>query len=200
VRLARYNTVSGQLLASTLTTITQVLARYNGIQPQVSAEWMITPGLPDMLTLEIDPSHVLTKVSRSVQHLAYPGEPDLGVTAMKVDMSGAFAWGKPVTATLTTTVRNTGDLTSSLGLLTLNTRDANGTAYLPWNAPLPALPPDASFDVPGTLMVPSPGLYIVTAIVQSVGPDFNRNNNTATLDILAAAHQLYLPLVFRAGR
>jgi hypothetical protein len=47
-------------------------------------------------------------------------------------------------------------------------------------------------------VIPSPGLYVVTATVR-YDPDLNMWNNTATFSILAASHWLYLPLTLRAS-
>jgi hypothetical protein len=43
----------------------------------------------------------------------------------------------------------------------------------------------------------SPGRHVVTATVEYAGLDLNPQNNTATLNILAAVEQVYLPLVMR---
>lgn len=199
VRFAQYDYASGQLLASDLSTVNQVFARYGGIQPQVSYEWQLAPATMYTLTFEIDPAQTIIQARRSEQQLAYPvgWAADLAVTSLTSDLPPTFAWIGPVTCTVRATIRNVGNLTSSASIVYFSgfAPTTEGTGYLPLD--LPALAPNASTDISATLAIPSPGLYIVTATVEYAGLDLNRQNNTATLNILAATHWLYLPLMLR---
>ena len=197
VRFAQYDYASGQLLASDLITVSQVFTRYGGVQPQVSAEWVVTPNTQYVFTFEIDPGHTISQSHRSTQYLAYPGVTDLAVTSLTSDLPSAFAWISPVTGTVTATIRNVGNLTSSISTAQFSAfNSAAGTGYLLQDLPVPALAPNASTDISTMLVIPSPGLYVVTATVR-YDPDLNMWNNTATFSILAASHWLYLPLMLR---
>jgi hypothetical protein len=52
VRFAQYDYASGQLLARDLITVSQVLARYGGVQPRVSHSWLLTSATVYTLTFE----------------------------------------------------------------------------------------------------------------------------------------------------
>ena len=202
LRFAQYDYASGQLLTSNLITVSQVFTRYGGTQPHASIEWPVVASGTYTLALEIDPAHVISQVRRSAQQLSYRMDliPDLALTSLVAGLSSPFMWIKPVTLTITATVSNMTYLTSPASLVTLETSSAGGPVYLMPDTPMPPLAPHASVAVTSTLMIPSPGLYIITATVQPSGPDLNPQNNTTILNILAATHQLYLPLALRAGQ
>jgi hypothetical protein len=54
-------------------------------------------------------------------------------------------------------------------------------------------------EVTSSLAILSLGPHVVTATVEYAGPDLNPQNDTATLNILAASEQVYLPLMFHTG-
>jgi hypothetical protein len=198
VRFSQYDRASGQLLASDLITVSQVFTRYGGVQPQVGAEWVVTPNTQYAFTFETDPRHTISQSHRSTQYLTYPGLIDLAVTSLTSDVPPTFSWIGPVTCTITATIRNAGDLTSSISTAQFSTfSSVAGTGYLPQDLPVPALTPHASTDISTRLVIPSPGLYVVTATVR-YDPDLNMWNDTATFSTLAASHWLYLPLTLRA--
>ena len=201
IRFAQYDYASGQLLASDLITVSQVFTRYGGVQPQVSHEWLLAPATLYTVTFEIDPAQTITQARRSEQQLAYPvgWASDLAVTALTSDLPPVFSWINPVTGTVTATIRNAGNLTASVGTAQLSAfNSAAGTWHLSPDLAVPVLAPNASMDISAALVIPSLGLYVVTATVDYAGLDLNSQNNTAALNILAA-DQVYLPLVFRAA-
>jgi hypothetical protein len=176
-----------------------VFTRYGGVQPQVGAEWVVTPNTQYAFTFEIDPRHTISQSHRSTQYLTYPGVIDLAVTSLTSDVPPTFSWIGPVTCTITATIRNAGDLTSSISTAQFSTfSSVAGTGYLPQDLPVPALTPHASTDISTRLVIPSPGLYVVTATVR-YDPDLNMWNDTATFSTLAASHWLYLPLTLHAS-
>jgi hypothetical protein len=202
VRFAQYDYFSGQLLSASVVTVSQVLTRYAGIQPQVSHEWSLAYGYMYTLTFEIDPARTISQAHRSNQQLTYQvgWAFDLAITSLVSDLPTVFEWTGPATPTITATVRNMGNLTSSASDVEFSIANAvTGNLPLVYNVSIPALAPSASVDVTSTLAISSPGTYIVTAAVQPTGMDLNTQNNAATLNILAALSRLYLPSVFRAS-
>jgi hypothetical protein len=200
VRFAQYDSATGQLLAATDVTLSQVLARYAGTQPQVSLDWTLTSTTQYIFTFEIDPRHTISQTRRSSQILAYPGAPDLAVTSLAASVSAAFLWTESTTTTLTATIRNMGTLTSPTSAAQFSLLSAGvGTVVLLPVVPLPPVAPDAWIDVTGTFIIPLPGAYSITATVAEAGPDLNPQNNTASLGVFAAYRQLYLPLALRWG-
>lgn len=201
VRFAQYDYASGQLLNSTLVTVSQVFARYAGAQPQASARWTVATYAQYTFTVEIDPAHVISQLRRSAQQLYYRVDfvPDLALTSLAVGVPPSFLWAKPITPIVTATVSNMANLTSSLSLVTFETSDVSGTVQLMPDAPVPPLAPHASVAVTSLLMLSSPGLHLITATVQPTGLDLSSRNNTATLGLLAATHLIHLPLTFRVA-
>ena len=189
MRFSQYDT-SG-LLTSDLITVSQVLTRYGGVQPQVSREWQIAPATLYTFTFEIDPAQTISQARRSPQQLTYVvGQPDLAITLLESDYASVFYWEQPLSATITTTVRNTGYTTSTASLVQLSASIAGGTAYAGQAVAVPALAPGASAQVTGTQGIPSLGAYVVTATLQPGGLDANAQNNIATLSLLATAPDL----------
>jgi len=201
VRFAQYDYASGQLLNSTLVTVSQVSSRYGGIQPQVSAQWTMAPYAQYTFTVEIDPARVISQVRRSAQQLSFRVDfaPDLALTSLAVDVPPSFVWSKPITSIVTATVSNMGNLTSPPSLVTFQASGVSGTVYSMPDAPAQALAPQASVAVTSLLVLSSPGLHVITATVQPAGWDLSLRNNTATLSLLAAMHQIHLPLTLRAA-
>jgi len=76
---------------------------------------------------------------------------------------------------------------------------SGGTVYIGQVEIVPSLAPGASVPVTATLVISSPGLHVVTATVQYDHVELDSQNNTATLNILAATHRLYLPLILRTS-
>lgn len=137
---------------------------------------------------------------RSHTFTMHVGEPDLAVTALASDYVSGSAWYGPVTPTFTVTARNVGYTTSPTGVVRLSLSNTTmGTLYLGQDIALTPLVPNASVAITGLLMIPTYGSYVITATVQPAGLDLNEQNDSTTLSILVAAHQLYLPLVFHAG-
>ncbi len=195
VRFSQYDYTSGLLLASDLITVSQVFTRYGGVQPQVSREWLLAPATVYTLTFEIDPARTITQARRSAQQMTYVmGQPDLAITLLESDYAGVFYWEQPLSATITATVRNVGYTTSTASLMQLSASITGETAYLGQAVAAPALAPGAFVQVAGTQVIPSLGVYVVTATLQPNGPDADTRNNTVTLGLLATAPDLTVTL------
>jgi len=126
--------------------------------------------------------------------------PDLTITSLTSDDRVIYYQGDPIMQTITATIRNSGTVTSFPGQVEFSASILReGTVYFEQVAPVPSLDSGASVPVTTTLVIPSPGLHVITATVQYDHVELDRRNNTATLSILAASRQLYLPLILRTG-
>lgn len=192
-----------ELIAHHEVTVSRVLTRYGGIQPQASVQWIVTPGLVYTLTAEIDPARTLDQARRTAQRLAYSvGEasaPDLAVASLAADRPPAFLWAGPTTTTYTATLRNTGNLTSAMSVVRLSSLGPAGAPSQPdRDVPVPPLAPSASVGVTSTLPISPPGRYVIRAtLTRNEGLDQCLANNTAEMSILAARVGVYLPIVLR---
>jgi len=196
VQFKQYDIPSGAVLSSMEVTLSQVLARYAGAQPQVSQSWLVTPGDQRLFIFEIDPGHTISQARRSSQVLAYPGTPDLIVSSLTAGVPPAFLWLTPITTTVTATIRNTGIVTSSPASLSLDWTGPSG--LLRQSKFVLSLAPGASADVTATLPISTSGFYTVSAAIEYANPESNPHNNTASRNILAAVAQVYLPVVLRS--
>jgi hypothetical protein len=123
--------------------------------------------------------------------------PDLTIT-LTSDSGVVYYQGSPIMQTLTATVVNRGLVTSYPGEVELSASVANSeTAPLGEMLPVPPLPPSGSVAVTSTLVISSPGVYTATATLRYDHVELEPQNNTATLNILAASHLLHLPLMLR---
>jgi hypothetical protein len=199
-RFALYGDGSGIPLATQVLTAGQVLTRYAGIQPVVSAQWTITiqPATPYTFTFELDPGHTINQIRRSDQILTYTLAPDLAVTTMAVGGPSEFLWVKSVTATVTATVANLGFLTStSSSTLQFITATVGGPSYSVGVVPISPLAPNASVNTTGVVTFPKAGFYTVTAQLIPGGLDLLANDDTQTLNVWAYASRFYLPIMRR---
>jgi hypothetical protein len=126
--------------------------------------------------------------------------PDLTITSLTSDDRVVYYQGDSVTQTITATIRNSGTVASFPGQVEFNASIlSEGTVYFGQVATVPSLAPGASAPVTTTLVIPSPGLHVVTATVQYDHVELDIQNNTASLSILAASDQLYLPLILHTS-
>jgi len=144
---------------------------------------------------------VISQVRRSAQQLSFRVDfgPDLALASLAVDLPTPFMWTKPTASAIAATVSNTTYLTSPASLVTFKILGVGGTVYTMPDVPVLPLAPNAAVAMTSTLLIPAPGLYVITATVQPGGPDLSSQNNTAMLNFLAATRQVYLPLALRAG-
>ena len=198
IRFARYDYAAGQLLDSQDITLSQVLTRYAGVQPQVSTAWELAPATLYTLTCEVDPAHALNHIHRTNQRLSYlvGWASDLEAASLSSSLPHTLAWTAPITSVITATIRNAGNLTSSVSLIRFDTT-TDLTLTDQATQTVPALAPDAVIGVTTTLLVSSPGAYVVTATVEPSGLDLNLHNNAITLGILSAITRAYLPIVLK---
>jgi hypothetical protein len=202
VRFTHYDYATGQLLSTTDLTVSQVLTRYAGLQPQVSHVWTLTATATYTLAFEIDPEHTVDQARRSAQQLSFvlATAPDLAIVSLIGDAHVVDYQGTPITQTITATVRNVGVMPSFPANVEWSASIPNqGTGYWGTLSPVPALAPSASAVVTSTLAISSPGVHVVTATLQYGHVELDTRNNAATLSILAASHHIYLPLTLRAG-
>jgi hypothetical protein len=127
--------------------------------------------------------------------------PDLTITSLTSDDRVVYYQGDPITTqTITATIRNSGIVASFPGKVEFSESIlSGGTVYIGQVEIVPSLAPGTSVPVTATLMISSPGFHVVTATVQYDHLELDSQNNTATLNILAAAHRLYLPLILRTS-
>jgi hypothetical protein len=200
-RFTRYNAATGQLLATTPVTVTGVLTRYGGLQPQVSASWVITPGSMLTLTFELDPGHTINQARRSPQTLSYlvAYVPDLALTALTGDHGIAFRWTAPLTATFTASVSNGGILTSSTSTVHFRLLAPGGGVVLERTAGVPPLAPGATAQAIAGLPIAAPGVYTVSALITpDAGLDLSAANDMLSVPLFAALHQTFLPILQRS--
>jgi hypothetical protein len=198
-RFALYNASSGVQLATQVFTAGQVLTRYAGIQPVLTAQWTITltPETPYTFTFALDPGQTINQVRRSDQVLTCTFGPDLAITALVDDHPSDFLWMSPATATVTATVTNSGYLTSTSGSALQFSTTTGGATYVWGTLPVAPLPPNASIDMTGIVTFPVAGPYTVTAQLFPAGVDVSAGNDIRTLNGWAYRARLYLPLVWR---
>lgn len=199
VRFEQVDYATGQLLASNLFTAGSVLTRYAGAQPQVGAQWSMAPDTAYTFTFEIDPARTIGQARRSAQRLVYPvrGWPDPAITSFVGDFPAVFVWVEPVTSTITATIRNLGFGAVVTGYARFAAPGSPGIVYPDQDVPLPALSPDGSTVVTGTVVFLSPGSYAITATVEHAGLDLDAQNNRASLTALAARARVFLPIGLR---
>ena len=200
-RFRRYDFATGQIIADTPVTVSGVLPRYAGLQPQVSASWTITPGSMQTITFELDPAHSISQARRSPQQLTYlvGYVPDLAVTALSGDRGTAFRWTAPVTETFTASVRNDGVLTSSTSTVHFKLMTPGGALVLERTASAPVLAPGATAQAVTGLPIASPGPYTVMATVApDAGLDLSQANDQLSVPLFAALQQLFLPVIDRS--
>jgi hypothetical protein len=199
VRFAQYDAATGALLSAQIITLSQVSARYAGVQPQTEMEWTLSPPRLYTLTFEIDPEHTIaSNVRRTDQSLTYRlgWAADLALDSLAADQPAVFKWSAPLTVTITATVRNLGNYSSTVSALHF-TLPCVGTACLDETAAVPELAPGASAEVSTTLVFSAPGYYPITATVEPAGLDARGDNNSSSRVIMAALAQIHLPLVSR---
>jgi hypothetical protein len=108
--------------------------------------------------------------------------------------------GDSITQTITATIRNLGMIAAFPGRVEFGASIlGSGTAVIGPVGLVPPLAPGESVPVTATLMISSPGVHAITATVQYDHVELDSQNNTATLNILAATYRLYLPLTLRAS-
>ena len=200
-RFARYDAVTGQLVASTPVTISGVLTRYGGLQPQVSAGWVITPGSMQTLTFELDSGQTVSQARRSAQQLSYlvGYVPDLALTSLTGDHGSPFHWTAPVTISFTANVRNVGVLTSSTSTVHFRLLTPGGGLLLERTAAVPPLAPGATATAVAGLPITAAGRYTVAvSVTPDVGLDLSAANNALNLPLFAALDQNFLPVMGRS--
>jgi len=126
--------------------------------------------------------------------------PDLTITSLTSDNRVVYYQGDPITQTITATIHNSGTVASFPGKVEFSASIlSSGTIYIGQVETVPSLAPGTSIPVTTAQVISSPGLYIITATVQYDHVELDSQNNRATLNILATAHQLYLPLILHSG-
>ena len=126
--------------------------------------------------------------------------PDLTITSLTSDDRVVYYQGDSITQTITATIRNSGMIASFPGRVEFNASIlSGGTVYLGQVEIVPSLAPGTFIPVTATQVISSPGLHVITATMQYDHLELDSQNNTATLNILAATHRLYLPLVLRTS-
>jgi len=197
----QHNAATGALVASTPVTAGQVLTRFSGAQPQLSASWTIAPGAWYTLTFTLDPAHTLTQARRQPQSLAYVVGyiPDLALTGL-TGLPPAFLWTAPVTRSISVTVRNAGYLTSPAGTLDFTLRNAAQQVVGSWSAAVGPLAPGATQAVASQVPFLTPGARTLTVAVHpNTGPDLLTTNDMLSVAVFAALQQVRLPVVLRAS-
>lgn len=195
----RHNAATGALVSSTPVTASQVLTRFSGAGPQLSAQWTIAPGDWYTLTFTLDPAHMLNQARRLPQALTYVVGylPDLALTSL-AGLPSAFLWTTPSSRPITVTVRNSGYLTSTAATLTFTLRNAAQQVVASWSAPVGALAPGATQLVSSQVPFNTPGWRTLTAAIHpNSGYDLLASNDTLAGPVLAAPYQTWLPLAAR---
>lgn len=201
VRLAQFDVVSGALLSEQNITLSQVSARYAGVQPQAGGEWLLSPPRLYTLTFEIDPAHTIShNARRSSQSLTYTvgWAADLALDPLIADQPSTFKWIEPITATITATIRNIGNYSSTAGVMRFS-MPCVGMVCLNEATDVPGLAPGASIEISTALALATPGYYAIAANVEFPGLDARPENNSSFRAIIATLAQVYLPIVSRAS-
>lgn len=201
VRFAQYDVAAGTLLSEQIITLNQVYARYAGVQSEIGTEWLLSPPGLYTLTFEIDPAHTVThNARRSSQTLTYTlgWAADLALDPLVADQPVVFKWIDPLTATITATIRNIGNYSSTVSMIHF-TMPCVGIVCLNEATEIPGLAPGASTEISTALVLLTPGYYVITANVEPSGFDAHQENNSSSRGIMAALAQIHLPMVSRFG-
>jgi hypothetical protein len=139
-----------------------------------------------------NPYTAVQSIARSFELRA--GAPDLALASVDSVLPNVFYWERPVSATLTATVRNLGYVTSTLSVLQFSASVSGSAPYQGPASSIPPLAPGASAEVTGDVALPAWGVYVITGTLQPGGPDEDARNHFLTRTLLATAPDLAVSL------
>ncbi len=197
---------TGSISRTASYTIPQLSPRYQTAPVFVDWTDALVPPYVYTFTLVADPDHQQTKeINRANNTLqtTLVQIPDLMVDSMVASVEVNVGSGviTPLLTTITATIRNTGNWTSTETAFQLSMQHSiSATLSYTQNYTVPVLAVEQRWQAVAQWPLSASGNYLITATINPMGVlgvEWDASNNQQTASMLAASHQIFLPLLLK---